>query len=54
MAKEYNPYQNMLEVLEKAAKMLKLEENKTTMLMGAYIVALDRIVKARTIRGIFP
>jgi len=27
MAKTYNPYENMLEVLEKAAKMLGLEEN---------------------------
>lgn len=27
MAKAYNPYENMLEVLEKAAKMLGLEEN---------------------------
>jgi glutamate dehydrogenase (NAD(P)+) len=27
MSKEYNPYENMLEVLEKAANMLGLEEN---------------------------
>jgi len=27
MAKAYNPYENLLEVLEKAAKMLELEEN---------------------------
>lgn len=27
MAKAYNPYENMLEVLEKAAEMLGLEES---------------------------
>jgi glutamate dehydrogenase (NAD(P)+) len=27
MSKEYNPYENMLEVVEKAANMLGLEEN---------------------------
>ena len=36
------------EVMEKAV------EYKTTMRMGAYIVAIDRIVKAKKIRGIFP
>lgn len=29
-------------------------QNKTTLRMGAYMVALDRIVKAKKIRGIFP
>lgn len=28
--------------------------NKTTMRMGAYMVAIDRIVKAKKIRGVFP
>ena len=32
----------------------KALEYKTTLRMGAYIVAIDRIVKARKIRGIFP
>ncbi|MDR1801204.1 MAG: Glu/Leu/Phe/Val dehydrogenase [Lachnospiraceae bacterium] len=32
----------------------KAHENKTTLRMGAYIVAIDRIVKAKKIRGIFP
>ena len=36
------------EAMEKAA------EYHTTMRMGAYIVAIDRIVKAKKIRGIFP
>ena len=30
------------------------KEKNTTMRMGAYIVAIDRIVKAKKIRGIFP
>jgi glutamate dehydrogenase (NAD(P)+) len=36
------------EVMDKAA------EYKTTMRMGAYIVAIDRIAKAKKIRGVFP
>ncbi len=32
----------------------KAKENNTSMRMGAYMVALDRIVKAKKIRGIFP
>jgi len=32
----------------------KAEENKTTIRMGAYIVALNRVVKAKKIRGVFP
>lgn len=32
----------------------KAGEKNTTMRMGAYMVALDRIVKAKSIRGIFP
>ncbi|MFO7612222.1 MAG: Glu/Leu/Phe/Val dehydrogenase [Clostridia bacterium] len=32
----------------------KMHELKTTMRMGAYIVALDRLVDAKKIRGIFP
>ena len=30
------------------------KENNTTMRMGAYMVAIDRIVKAKKIRGVFP
>jgi glutamate dehydrogenase (NAD(P)+) len=33
---------------------VKSSEYKTTLRMGAYIVALDRIVKAKKIRGVFP
>lgn len=36
------------EVMDKAAA------HKTTMRMGAYIVAIERIVKAKKIRGVFP
>lgn len=32
----------------------KKKEKNTTMRMGAYMVALDRIVKAKKIRGVFP
>lgn len=32
----------------------KTNENNTTLRMGAYIVALERIVKAKKIRGVFP
>jgi glutamate dehydrogenase/leucine dehydrogenase len=32
----------------------KAQEHKTTMRMGAYMVAIDRIVKAKKIRGVFP
>lgn len=32
----------------------KSKEKSTSMRMGAYMVAIDRIVKARNIRGIFP
>jgi len=32
----------------------KKNEKKTTMRMGAYMVAIDRIVRAKKIRGIFP
>jgi len=32
----------------------KTNENDTTLRMGAYMVALERIVKAKKIRGIFP
>jgi glutamate dehydrogenase (NAD(P)+) len=32
----------------------KSAEYKTTLRMGAYIVAIDRIVKAKKIRGVFP
>lgn len=32
----------------------KRKEKDTTMRMGAYMVALDRIVKAKKIRGVFP
>lgn len=32
----------------------KTKENKTTMRMGAHMVAIDRIVRAKKIRGVFP
>lgn len=32
----------------------KAVENNTTMRMGAYMTALDRVVKAKKIRGVFP
>ena len=32
----------------------KAKENETTLRMGAYMVAVDRIVKAKKIRGVFP
>jgi glutamate dehydrogenase (NAD(P)+) len=32
----------------------KTKENNTTLRMGAYMVAINRIVKAKSIRGIFP
>ena len=32
----------------------KAEDNATTMRIGAYMVAIDRIVKAKKIRGVFP
>jgi len=32
----------------------KAEEKKTTLRMGAYMVAIERLVKAKKIRGIFP
>jgi len=32
----------------------KAREKNTTMRMGAYMVALDRVVKAKKIRGVFP
>ena len=32
----------------------KAKEKSTTMRMGAYMVALDRIIKAKKIRGVFP
>ncbi|OGO79900.1 MAG: hypothetical protein A2Y21_10390 [Clostridiales bacterium GWC2_40_7] len=32
----------------------KKKEKNTTMRMGAYMVAIDRIVKAKKIRGVFP
>lgn len=30
------------------------KRNNTSLRMGAYMVALDRIVKAKKIRGVFP
>jgi len=32
----------------------KAKEKNTTLRMGAYMVALERLVQARKIRGIFP
>jgi glutamate dehydrogenase/leucine dehydrogenase len=32
----------------------KSQDNHTTMRTGAYMVALNRIVKAKKIRGVFP
>lgn len=32
----------------------KKNENNTTMRMGAYMVAIDRMVRAKRIRGVFP
>lgn len=32
----------------------KAKEKNNTMRMGVYVVALDRIVKAKKIRGVFP
>jgi glutamate dehydrogenase/leucine dehydrogenase len=57
MSKVYNPYENMLEVLIIRAfneVWDKTKEKGTTMRMGAYMVAIDRIVKAKKIRGVFP
>jgi glutamate dehydrogenase (NAD(P)+) len=32
----------------------KAEEKRTSLRMGVYVVAIDRIVKAKKIRGVFP
>ncbi len=66
MADKYNPYENMLEVMEQAAEKLgiiirafnevwdKAESKDTTLRMGAYMLAIERIVVAKRLRGIFP